>query len=138
MQHLPHRSSGPPAPILTAQKVFAWNFDFEFLMNKADHELNLSLTDGTNSFFPHAMNFAVTIHAIADHLWHIKEIHHSQWVGCQSNFVNWVKTQNDCMLSSLISQIPINIPIDACKMTSRLASHFTLNRRCSTRICLKS
>jgi hypothetical protein len=89
--------NSPPVRVLTAQEVFAWNFDFEFLMNKADHELRLSLTEGQTFFLPHAMNFAVTIHAISDHLWHVKAIDDPQWGRCQSNFVNWIKTQNDCI-----------------------------------------
>jgi hypothetical protein len=90
-------SLGSSVRLLTAQRVFAWHFDFEFLMDKANHELHLSLCEGPRYFFPHAMNFSVTIHAIADHLWHVKAINDAQWEGKQDAFVNWVKTQNDCI-----------------------------------------
>jgi hypothetical protein len=90
-------SLGSSVRLLTAQQVFAWNFDFEFLMDKANHELHLSLHEGPRYFFPHAMNFSVTIHAIADHLWHVKAVNDTQWRGDQGAFVNWVKTKNDCI-----------------------------------------
>jgi hypothetical protein len=90
-------SLGSSVRLLTAQQFFAWNFDFEFLMDKANHELHLSLHEGPRYFFPHAMNFSVTIHAIADHLWHVKAVNDTQWRGDQGAFVNWVKTKNDCI-----------------------------------------
>jgi hypothetical protein len=83
--------------VLTAQKVFAWTFDFEFLMQKADHDLYLSMTEGSNFFFSNAMNFSVTIHAISDYLWHVKEFHDPKWANDQNNFLHWVTTQNDCI-----------------------------------------
>ena len=96
MSNLPHSPSHPP---LTAQRVFAsWSFDFDFLMWKAQCELELSMkvTDA-RCFLLHALNFAVTIHAIADHLY---------YSGAKRNWPNkgqyfeWIKQQQpygDCI-----------------------------------------
>jgi hypothetical protein len=46
------------------------------------------------------MNFSVSVHAIADHLWWVKAIDDPQWNN-QGNFVNWVTTANDCIAAFL-------------------------------------
>jgi hypothetical protein len=97
MTDLPQSPSGASVTVITAQKIFAWTFDFEFLMQKANHELELSMSEGRDLFFANAMNFAVTIHAISDYLWHVKAIHDGQWANKQNKFVEWIKTQNDCI-----------------------------------------
>jgi hypothetical protein len=97
IQSLPESPSSPTVSPLTAQKVFAsWPFDFEFLMNKANHELALSMTEAPGLFLPNALNFSVTIHAIADHLWHAGENRNPQWP-TYGDFLTWLKTQNDCI-----------------------------------------
>ena len=96
MADSPQSPPGPSVRPLTARKVFAWTFDFEFLMEKANHELELSMSY-PNFFFPNAMNFSVTIHAIADHLWHLEAIRDPQWENTQSKFVEWIKTKSDCI-----------------------------------------
>jgi hypothetical protein len=95
--------TAPAAPVrvLTAHTVFDWSFNFEFLVDKAAYELGLSLAEGPDFFYWHAMNFAVSIHAIADHLWWVKAIDDAQWSKHQPNFVNWVITQNDCIAAFL-------------------------------------
>jgi hypothetical protein len=72
--------SRPSIPPFTAQRVFgSWPFDFEFLWNKANHELVSSMKEGSDLFLPNALNFSVTIHAIADHLWYTGENRNPQW-----------------------------------------------------------
>ncbi len=84
--------------VLTAQKVFGWTFDLNFLMQKAHHDLDLSMTEGYNSFFFNAMNFAVTIHAIVDHLWEVQAKADPRWETTKKRgFMHWIKTQNDCI-----------------------------------------
>jgi hypothetical protein len=97
MENSPQSPSCPSAPPLTAQTVFAsWPFDFGFLMEKAYHELELSMTEGAHFFFSNALNFSVTIQAIADHLWHTGAKRNSQWNN-RNKFVQWIQTQNDCI-----------------------------------------
>jgi hypothetical protein len=43
------------------------------------------------------VNFSVTIHAIADYLWNVKELRDPRWANDQNNFLHWVTTQNDCI-----------------------------------------
>jgi hypothetical protein len=89
--------SHPSIPPLTAQRVFgSWPFDFEFLWNKANHELESSMKEGSDLFLPNALNFSVTIHAITDHLWHTGANRNPQWAE-YGNYLNWLKTQNDCI-----------------------------------------
>jgi len=57
MTDLPQSPSGASVTVITAQKIFAWTFDFEFLMQKANHELELSMSEGRDLFFANAMNF---------------------------------------------------------------------------------
>jgi hypothetical protein len=94
-QQSPSRPSAPP---LTAQTVFAsWPFDFEFLMQKAYHDLELSMTDGAHFFLWNALNFSVTIQAIADHLWYGAAKRNPQWKNSHRKFIKWITTQNDCI-----------------------------------------
>jgi hypothetical protein len=98
MENSPQSPSRPFAPPLTAQTVFAsWPFDFGFLMQKADHELELSMTEGAHLFLLNALNFSVTIQAIADHLWYAGANRIPQWRNRRSKFLEWLKTQNDCI-----------------------------------------
>ena len=93
------QKTSPSAPlrVLTAHTVFDPSFNFHFLIEKATHELNLSFAEGPNFFHWHAMNFSVSIHAIADYLWWVKAIGDAQWRNEQNNFINWVTTENDCI-----------------------------------------
>jgi hypothetical protein len=102
------QKTSPSAPlrVLTAHNVFDPAFNFDFLIKKAAHELNLSLAahelnlslaEGRNIFYWHAMNFSVSIHAIGDYLWWVKAIDDAQWSKNQPNFTNWVITENDCI-----------------------------------------
>ena len=97
------QKTSPSAPlrVLTAHNVFDPSFNFDFLIEKAAHELTLSLAEGPNFFYWHAMNFSVSIHAIADHLWWVKAIDDPQWNKHQPNFVNWVTNENDCIAAFL-------------------------------------
>jgi hypothetical protein len=94
-------SSSAPVRVLTAHNVFDRSFNFEFLMDKAAHELHLSLTEELDFFYWNAMNFSVSVHAIADHLWWVKAIDDPQWNKHQGNFVNWVVAENDCIAAFL-------------------------------------
>jgi hypothetical protein len=69
-------------------------------MDKAAHELHHSFADGPDFFYWNAMNFSVSIHAIADHLWWVKAIGDSQW-NTQETFTNWVTIENDCIAAFL-------------------------------------
>jgi hypothetical protein len=105
------QKTSPSAPlrVLTAHNVFGPFVNFDFLIEKASHELNLSFAEGQKLFYWNAMNFSVSIHSIADHLWWVKAINDPQWHKCQNNFVNcqsedcqndflnWVRTENDCV-----------------------------------------
>ena len=99
MQQLPPSPSQPTIPPLTAQRVFAsWPFDFKLLMWKANFELDLSMhTVEHKVFLLHALNFSVTIHAIADNMWHSGA--RGKWPR-QEYFLDWVKAQQpfgDCV-----------------------------------------
>lgn len=98
MENAPQSPSRPSAPPLTAQTVFvSWPFDFDFLMQKAYHELELSMTEGPHFFLSNALNFSVTIQAIADHLWYVGANRNSRWKNSRLKFVEWIKTKNDCI-----------------------------------------
>jgi hypothetical protein len=76
--------SGPSSPSVrgsSAHDVFKWTFDFEFLKEKAFHELDLCMTEGPEWFFVNAMNLSVTIHAISDFIWETKERQNQKWAG---------------------------------------------------------
>jgi len=77
--HMQKTSPSAPLRVLTAHNVFDPSFNFDFLIEKAAHELTLSLAEGPNFFYWHAMNFSVSIHAIADHLWWVKAIDDPRW-----------------------------------------------------------
>jgi hypothetical protein len=99
MSNLPHSAPHPTIPPLTAQKLFAsWPFDFEFLMWKANCEREFSMKAvGSQIFLLHALNFSVTIHAIADHVYHSGA--KRKWPQKEKYFV-WIKTQQpygDCV-----------------------------------------
>jgi len=66
-------------------------------MQKASHELELSMTEGADFLLQNALNFSVTVHAIADHLWYAGAIRNVQWRGNYAQFLEWLKTQNDCI-----------------------------------------
>ena len=87
-------SSGPSIRPLSASNTFGWTFDFEFLINKARYELDMSMTQHINWFFPNAMNFCVSVHAIADYMWHTKAIREPQWSNSQNKFIEWCKGEN--------------------------------------------
>jgi hypothetical protein len=93
-------SPSGPLRVLTAHDVFDSSFNFKFLMDKAAHELHHSFADGPDFFYWNAMNFSVSIHAIADHLWWVKAIGDRQW-NTQETFTNWVTTENDCIAAFL-------------------------------------
>jgi hypothetical protein len=97
---MPKTSPFAPRGVLTAHTVFDPSFNFDFLREKAVHELNLSFTEGQRGqkfFLWHAMNFSVSIHAIADYFWWVKEIGDAQWNNDQNNFVHRVAVGNDCI-----------------------------------------
>jgi hypothetical protein len=99
MSNLPHSASHPPIPPLTAQRLFAsWPFDFEFLICKANCELELSMKAVDRQIFLlHALNFSVTIHAIADHVYHSGA--KRKWPQ-QEKYFAWIKAQQpfgDCI-----------------------------------------
>jgi len=104
------QKTSPSAPlrVLTAQNVFDLSFNFDFLIEKAAHELTLSRAEGPNFFYWHAMNFSVSIHAIADHLWWVKAIDDPQWNKYQPNFVNGSQMKMIVSLHSWIYPTPIN------------------------------
>jgi hypothetical protein len=96
---LPHSASHPTIPPLTAQKLFAsWPFDFEFLIWKAYCELELSMKAvDEKTFLLHSFNFAVTIHAIADHVYHSGA--KRNWPQ-QEEYFAWIKSKQpfgDCI-----------------------------------------
>jgi len=112
------QTTSPSAPlrVLTTHKVFGPFVNFDFLIEKATHELNLSFAEGVRGaeiFYWHAMNFSVSIHSIADYLWWVKASSDPQWhkcqndlvncrqLECQNAFVNWVTTKNDCISAFL-------------------------------------
>jgi hypothetical protein len=55
------------------------------------------MTEGAHFFLSNALNFSVTIHAIADHLWYTGAKRNSEWEISREKFVEWIKTQNDCI-----------------------------------------
>jgi hypothetical protein len=92
--------SGPSSPSVrgsSADDVFNWTFDFEFLKAKALHELDLCMREGPEWFFANAMNLSVTIHAISDFVWETKESQNPKWAGKKGKhqFQEWLKTQKD-------------------------------------------
>ena len=86
----------PSGRNLSIDRFFTWKIDFEFLMSKADRELEKIYSEGIYYFPQNVINFSITLDGLCDYVWHtiIKYDRNHVWKTNEKSYKEWLVKQH--------------------------------------------